>query len=82
VCGAAGNCAACGRRSGITGTDALGHPIICQQKTGTRAAEKLGGYEDGLFCGLRCGYQWAVRHARPAREKDDKRRERHASTGL
>lgn len=20
-----------------------------------------GGYMDGLFCGLRCGYQWAVR---------------------
>ena len=22
-----------------------------------------GGYQDGLFCGLRCGYQWAVRHS-------------------
>lgn len=26
-------------------------------------ASKAGGYQDGKFCGLRCGYQWAVRAA-------------------
>ena len=24
-------------------------------------ADRPGGYQDGFFCGLRCGYQWAVR---------------------
>ena len=24
-------------------------------------AAKPGGYQDGLFCTLRCGYQWAIR---------------------
>ena len=27
----------------------------------TVRAARSGGYQDGLFCGLRCGYQWAVR---------------------
>lgn len=26
----------------------------------TVLATKPGGYQDGFFCSLRCGYQWAV----------------------
>ncbi len=29
----------------------------------TARYDKPGGYGDGFFCGLRCGYQWAVRFA-------------------
>lgn len=26
---------------------------------------KFGGYGDNRFCGLNCGYQWAVAHTKP-----------------
>lgn len=29
----------------------------------TKRAARPGGYQDGKFCSLRCGYQWAVRAA-------------------
>lgn len=30
----------------------------------TVRAARPGGYQDGLFCSLRCGYQWAVSRLR------------------
>ena len=38
------------------------HAIPQSQKR-SRAYDKPGYYGDGKFCGLRCGYQWAVRRA-------------------
>lgn len=32
-----------------------------------KPAEKLGGYQDGFFCGLRCGYEFGLRMAQLGR---------------
>lgn len=37
---------------------------VGQLEATNRRQEGWGGYGDGLFCGLRCGYQWAVRSLR------------------
>jgi hypothetical protein len=48
--------------------DALdqGNPTYREEPGGyaTIQASRPGGYADGLFCTLRCGYQWAVRNLR------------------
>jgi hypothetical protein len=68
--GAPGTCRWCGdklRYRRVVATDAdKGNPTYRADPysgASIRAA-KPGGYQDGKFCGLRCGYQWAVRAAR------------------
>jgi len=43
------------RQAGLTGDELY--------KASLRPALKTGRYQDGFFCGLRCGYQFAARLA-------------------
>jgi hypothetical protein len=65
--GLPGTCRWCGeklRYQRVTADDPNKADPTYKEEPGNWAtvrAAKPGGYQDGLFCGLRCGYQWAVR---------------------
>lgn len=64
-----GTCRWCGEKlrfRRVMATDAdKGNPTYQEERGGwaTIRAARPGGYQDGKFCSLRCGYQWAVRAA-------------------
>ncbi len=67
-----GTCRWCGdklryERVGADESDKA-NPTYREERGGwaTVLAVKPGGYQDGVFCTLRCGYQWAVRALRAA----------------
>lgn len=67
--GKPGTCIWCGRplvyRRVMADESDKGNPTYREEGSSwatVRDAEP-GGYGDGLFCGLRCGYRWAVRAA-------------------
>jgi hypothetical protein len=58
-----GNCRRCGRTLACTYDEDWSKATGRSDKSTRRRAGKPGGYRDDHFCGLRCGYQFAVRLA-------------------
>jgi len=68
--GEPGTCLWCGRKlrhqDSIVDSSRRGEPGVTWHELGhyaTARAELGGHYQDGLFCGLRCGYQFGARLA-------------------